>query len=103
MMKKVAFSLVVLMAFWMLPERGISHTRVYVKIAPPKPKRVTVVKVHPHRRAVWVPGHWRWTGHRYVWVHGRWIKARKGFVYVPGHWKHTRHGWYWVPGRWKRM
>ncbi|MDQ7065896.1 MAG: YXWGXW repeat-containing protein [candidate division KSB1 bacterium] len=86
----------------LLPRDGFSHNRIYVRIAPPKPKQVTVVTVRPHRHAVWVPGHWKWNGHRYVWVKGHWIKARKGYVYVPGRWKHTHHGWYWVPGRWKK-
>ncbi len=87
----------------LLPAAASAHTRIYVKIAPPRPRPVKVV-VKPHRVGmVFVPGHWKWTGRRYVWVSGRWVKARKHSVYVPGHWQHSRRGWYWVPGHWKRI
>ena len=37
--------------------------RVYVHIAPPKPKAVHVVKSKKmHRDAIWVAGHWKWNG-----------------------------------------
>ncbi len=85
-------------------ESSEAAKRVYVRIAPPKAKSVTVVKVkRPHKNAVWAAGYWHWNGKKHVWKKGRWIKHRKGFVYVPGHWKNNRFGWYWTPGRWKRV
>ncbi len=93
-----------IMALFLLPEAGAAHSRVYVRIAPPAPRKVTVVAVkRPYRNAIYVAGHWKWNGRRYVWVSARWVKPRKGFVYVPGHWRHNRRGWYWVPGHWKRV
>ena len=77
--------------------------RLYVRVAPPAPKRVVVVqKTKPSKNAIWISGRWKWNGHTYTWIDGRWIKPRDGFTWVPGHWKHNRHGWYWVEGHWKR-
>ena len=91
------------LAAFLMPDLGFAHGRIYVRVGPPKHRKVTVVAVkRPYRNAVWVAGYWKWNGHRYVWAKGRWIKARKGYVYVPGHWQHSRRGWYWVPGHWKR-
>lgn len=42
---------------------------------PPPPLRAEVRPPRPHKKAVWVPGHWKWKG-----------RAR-GHVWVPGHWK----------------
>ena len=39
--------------------------------SPPPPRREAMVERH-HARRVWVPGHYRWTGHRHVWVGGHW-------------------------------
>ena len=80
---------------------GCAARVVYVRTAPPPP-RVEVRPPRPAARAVWIPGHWRWTGHAYVWVSGRWELRPKGRVWVPGHWRRTRRGWMWVPGHWKK-
>ena len=99
-----ALALAGMLAAFLAPQASPAGTRIYVRIAPPAPKHVTVVKAKkPHKHAVWVSGHWRWNGKKYVWVDGHWVKPRKGYVYVPGHWKHDRHGWYWVSGHWKRI
>ncbi len=37
---------------------------------PPPPPLVEYRPAPPFRRAVWVPGHWRYNGYRYVWVRG---------------------------------
>ncbi len=80
-----------------------AKTRVYVRIAPPSPKKVTVVhKNKSHKNAVWVSGYWRWNGKKHVWVNGRWQRPRHGFVWVKGHWVKNMQGWYWVEGHWKR-
>jgi len=104
MKKMKALALAGLLSAFLLPQVSFAGARIYVRIGPPPPKRVTVVKVHkPHKHAVWVAGHWQWNGKKYVWVNGHWVKPRNGYVYVPGHWQHNRHGWYWVSGHWKRI
>ncbi len=103
-MKNIRILLLAALIFLLKPDTGMPHTRIYVKIAPPKPRHAAVLHVKkPHKHAVWIPGHWKWNGHRYVWVKGRWVRGRKGYVYVPGHWSRNHHGWYWVPGHWKRI
>ncbi|OQX84523.1 MAG: hypothetical protein B6D63_04340 [Candidatus Latescibacteria bacterium 4484_7] len=52
-------------------------TTTYVRPAPP-PLRVEIKPARPHRKAVWIRGHWRWAG------------RRRGWVWVPGHWKIVR-------------
>lgn len=42
---------------------------------PPPPPREELRPVKPTPKAVWVPGHWKWTG------------RPTGYVWVPGHWK----------------
>ena len=34
----------------------------------------------PHPKAVWVPGHWKWSRwqRRYVWVPGHWVIKKPG-------------------------
>ena len=50
---------------------------VEIGVAPPPPR---VVAVPPPRYGyVWVPGYWRWSGHRHVWVNGYWIRERHGW------------------------
>ena len=103
-MKSRIILLILLMsiAFSSLAMSG-GRKRVYVRVAPPKPKKVVVVKPKkPHVNAVWVGGHWHWNGHKYVWKKAHWKKPRKGYVWVPGHWKKTPKGWYRVEGHWKR-
>ncbi len=45
---------------------------------PPPPARVEVRSRKPHKRAVWIAGHWAWRG------------RRAGYVWVPGHWKKVK-------------
>lgn len=79
------------------PARG----RVYVRVAPPRP-RVEVRTVAPSARHVWIGGYHRWDGRAYVWVPGRWdLGPRRGAVWVAGHWKNTRDGWEWIEGHWR--
>lgn len=92
----------VLLSAMMIPDISQAGVRVYVRVAPPAPKRVVVV-TRPHRPdAVWVAGHWQWNGKRHVWIEGRYIDPRPGYVWVPSHWAHCKNGWYWVDGRWKK-
>ncbi|MFQ5511700.1 MAG: hypothetical protein ACE5EO_07615 [Candidatus Krumholzibacteriia bacterium] len=50
---------------------------MYVRPAPPPP-RVDVRTARPHKHAVWVPGHWKWTN------------RKRGYAWVPGHWRRAR-------------
>ena len=69
--------------------------------APPPPPRGVMV-MHAHAGLVWVPGHYRWTGHRYRRVQGRWVRPpRPGMVWVPGYRAHRRGGYVWVEGYWR--
>ncbi len=72
---------------------------IYVPKGPP-PRKVEVKSPRPGPKAVWVDGHWKWTGSQYVWVPGHWVKKPKG-QWVAGHWKKTPHGWKWNKGHWK--
>ena len=73
---------------------------VYVQNAPPKPL-VETRPERPGKEAVWMPGYWRWNGHKYVWVSGRWEAKPRGRVWMPGHWEKKPRGWVWVPGQWR--
>ena len=101
-MKKFVFGIILLFAVnTMALSTG---KRVYVKKAPPKHKKVVVVKTKkPYRNAIYVKGHWRWNGKKYVWRNARWIKPRRGFVWIPGHWKKNTQGWFYVEGHWKKV
>jgi len=73
---------------------------VYVQKAPPKPKVEKRLK-RPNKKAVWVPGHWKWNGRKYVWKAGHWDKKPRGKKWVPGHWQKRPRGHAWVPGHWR--
>ena len=104
-MKLRSLFIAIVMSFMLgIGSLSTAGTRIYVKITPPAPKKVVVVKKNrPHKNAFWVKGHWKWNGRKYVWVKGHWQTPRKGFVWVPGHWAKNRHGWYWIDGHWKRV
>lgn len=73
---------------------------VYVPNPPPGPKN-EVKTPRPGPKAVWIDGHWNWSGSQWVWVSGYWVKNPKGH-WVAGHWQKTPHGWKWSKGHWKR-
>ena len=51
---------------------------------------------------VWIPGYYRWTGHRHRWVAGHWAKPpRRGQVWVPGYHAPRRGAYVWVEGYWR--
>ena len=72
---------------------------IIVRQAPPPPKVVRTRPRKPVGHAVWIAGHWHWTGHRYVWRKGFWEVNPKG-SWVSGHWEKRRGGWVWIPGHW---
>jgi hypothetical protein len=73
---------------------------VDITVAPPAPRVVAVPA--PRRGYVWVPGHWRWNGHRHVWVDGHWVRERVGYHWVPAQWVQVGPRWHFVPGYWER-
>ncbi|MCL5745592.1 MAG: YXWGXW repeat-containing protein [Acidobacteria bacterium] len=42
---------------------------------PPHPPRREAMMERYDSGRVWVPGHYRWNGHRQEWVEGRWVRA----------------------------
>ncbi len=80
---------------------GAGAAEVFVRFGPPRPPREVVV-VRPGPRHVWIPGYYRWTGHRYAWVAGSWVvPPRPRAVWAPGYWKARRGGFVWVGGYWR--
>lgn len=78
---------------------------IFVRFGPPLPPReVVVMREYPmrHRGEVWVPGYYRWTGHKYRWNKGRWMRPpRHGAIWAPGYWQPRRGGYVFVEGYWR--
>jgi hypothetical protein len=72
-----------------------------VVVKQPPPARTEVRPAKPWPNAVWIAGHWKWSGGRYVWVSGRWAKAKRGKTWMAGHWARRARGWVWVKGHWR--
>jgi len=78
--------------------------RGYARFAPPPPPPPPreAMMYRPQGALVWVPGYYRWDGHRYKWVRGRWVKPpRHGAVWVPGYWAERPGGRVWIEGYWR--
>jgi hypothetical protein len=73
--------------------------RVVIVEAPPPPRQVVLVRPPPPwSGAIWVEGHWQFTGLRFVWVRGHWIAPRYGYAFVQPRWHvHAGHHYY-TPG-----
>lgn len=67
---------------------------------PPPPVVIETRPYPPAPHAVWIDGHWEWTGRRYVWVAGFWEMRPRGH-WAPGHWRTVPGGWAWAPGGWR--
>jgi len=65
--------------------------------------RADVRGERPYRRAIWINGHWAWTGTDYVWVSGRWTYARVGYRYVQPRYVLRDDYWVYRPGVWVRV
>ena len=72
-----------------------------VVVKQPPPAKTEVRPAKPYANAVWIDGHWKWSGGRYVWVPGHWAKPKPGRTWVAGHWKKTPRGYVWVKGHWR--
>ena len=53
-----------------------ASVNVEINAAPPPPR--VVVAPTARRGYVWVPGYWRWNGHRHIWVNGQ-LPRRAGY------------------------
>jgi hypothetical protein len=79
----------------------VSAAVVYVPKAPPPPRHAAIPP-RPSTMAIWIDGHWNWTGVQFVWMDGYWDpNPPRGQNWERGRWTHTSRGWYWTPGRWR--
>ena len=70
-------------------------------VAPPAPY-AEVVPVIPFPGAVWIGGHWGWSGARHNWVPGRWDRGRPGYGWRPHRWESRGGRWHLQGGGWRR-
>ncbi len=67
----------------------------------PPPKRAEIPPPPPSPRALWLVGHWRWTGSNYVWTPGHYVERPAPTAnWVPDYWMEQKDGWTFVAGRW---
>jgi YXWGXW repeat-containing protein len=82
-----------------MPILGEAAKVIVVDVAPPPPREEVVVTRTGY---VWVPGYWRWDGHRHVWVKGHYVPERHGYHWSPHRWEeHDKH-WRFEAGHWDR-
>jgi hypothetical protein len=85
------------------PQQQVA-AEVWVGTPPPAPQ-YEVRPRPPFAAAVWIPGYWRWGGHRHQWVSGYWTSPRAGYAWQAGGWHRSGNRWgysrgYWRRGRW---
>ena len=80
---------------------GPGSAEIVVETGPP-PEQIEVVGLAPYPGAVWVRGHWQWTGGRYHWFPGHWERPRNGYIWVHAHWDRSGNRWRFIPGHWRR-
>jgi hypothetical protein len=74
---------------------------VDVDEAPPDAPQAETPPPAPAATHVWIPGHWRWNGHRHAWESGHWEQPpQAGVAWIPASWIHVGHRWRLVPGHW---
>jgi WXXGXW repeat (2 copies) len=79
-----------------------ANAQVVVRIGPPPAAVVERPGPPLHAGWVWIPGYYRWDGHRYIWRPGYWARPpRPHAVWVPGRWVPRGGGWVWVRGYWR--
>lgn len=76
-------------------------TDVVVYDPPPPPPAAYAVPPAPYAGAVWIDGHWRWSGARYVWAHGYYVRPRAGYVYVQPRWVRRGSRYVYRQGTWR--
>ena len=97
-------TLILLFVFLPMSNNLFAAKKVYVRVTPPAPKKVVVVRsTKPSNNAIWIEGRWKWNNGKWIWVKGYWQKTKVGFNWVSGHWKHTPNGWVWIEGYWVKQ
>jgi hypothetical protein len=84
------------------PACGPASAEIVVDTGPP-PDRVEVVGLAPYPGAIWIRGHWQWSGGRHVWYPGFWERPRVGFMWEHAHWDRWGNRWRFIPGHWRRI
>jgi hypothetical protein len=83
---------------------GVYYTtgsEVYVTQAMPPPRVEVVPTAAPYGGAVWVNGHWAWSGHGWVWTGGNWQRpAHVGAVWVGPRYVYRGGRHVYVTGHW---
>lgn len=80
---------------------GYRPGAVVVYEAPPAPRVVVQPVAPPYQGAVWIDGHWNWSGASWVWVDGYWEQPRAGYIYVTPRWEQRGRSWVQSPGGWR--
>lgn len=90
-----------------------SACAIYMRVPPPPPNAVFVVRepprvreeiivVRPGPQHVWIPGYYIYRGNDYVLVPGRWELPPAGMrEWVAPRWHHEPRGWYFIEGHWR--
>ncbi len=101
-LRLIALALPLLSLVAASPAASQVSMEIGVRFGPPPP-RYEVMYDAPFGNAVWVRGHWGWSGYegRYVWIPGRWIARRPAYTWVDGGWHRGPRGWYWNEGGWR--
>ena len=83
---------------------GVYYTtgsEVYVSQPMPPPRVEVVSGVAPYSGAVWVNGHWQWSGANWVWVSGQWDRpVRPGYVWIQPRYQYRGGRHVYVRGYW---
>jgi hypothetical protein len=68
-----------------VPKRGSHGDKEEFTLVsrPPEAVEVQMLGARPDDRAVWIDGHWHWSGRRWVWQDGMWAHAPEGGHYAP--------------------
>lgn len=101
-MKRILLATLAAAALAGISNPAAARTDFYLNFGPPPVPAYEVVVPPPRVGYVWIPGHWRWHGHRHVWVASYWAPARPGYAYVPARWVDARGRWYFESGYWRR-
>ncbi|MCS6799206.1 MAG: hypothetical protein NZ898_11885 [Myxococcota bacterium] len=91
-----------LRGFWRVPESDLTAGLTTRAPEPPPPVRSeTPPSVPPVAGAVWIAGHWQWSGSGWIWVEGSWrLPPRLGLRWRPDQWRLAGDVAVFLPGGW---
>jgi hypothetical protein len=81
---------------------GAYDADIAVANVPPPAPYAEIVPVIPFAGAVWLSGHWGWSGGRHQWESGRWDRGRPGYGWSPNRWEQRGGQWHLRGGGWRR-